>query len=69
VHVSGRHQRNARLPGDFLQSLQLPSIVRPTVQFGQQITTIAEQVAERGERGERRGERGKCLLTVRKTTS
>ena len=54
MHVAGRHQRNPRLPRDLLQPLQFSPIVRPAVQFGQQIAAVGEQVAVGGRSG--RGE-------------
>ena len=42
MHVAGGDQRDARLPRKFLQPGQFPPVVRPTVQFGQQIAAIAK---------------------------
>ena len=63
MYVAGRRQRNSGLPRDFPQPLQVPSIVRPAVQLGQEVAAISEQVAVSVEGREERGEgRGKTIL-------
>ena len=49
MHVAGRHQRQPRLPRQFHQPVELPPVVRPAVQLGQQIAAVAEQLAIEAE--------------------
>ena len=45
VHVARGHQRRAGAAGKMSEPIELRLVVRPLVQFGQQITAVAEDRA------------------------
>ena len=51
VHVAGGDQRQPGGAGQLLQLLQPALVVRPAVQFGQQVTAVGEELAVAVEGG------------------